>query len=289
MRNSNRNDLLGLEGMVKLKNPDEHHMNGMATLSIEPNSKSVASETESKRYVYCAHWVDAMMLIINECTFLFVYSGQALHRIEACQTFQYPIPINWIPDPICMQQLATKWRANHTEGVVSDHIAPSDDFAIPTTSNIPFYVTATSSLKKQVSVSQHSSISQTDDLSSPYARVRSPLHAYDKVRPAEHPYAQLKSSGNDNSANVVRHGNASTSNDTIDGNSNEENSLSRRGSHQSLLDVIDSHQQQAIPAASAIAGRVSASLELPYMTPPIVQPQQHFSGDSQDSSSKYIA
>lgn len=108
MRNSNRNDLLGLEGMVKLKNPDEHHMNGMATLSIEPNSKSVASETESKRYVYCAHWVDAMMLIINECTFLFVYSGQALHRIEACQTFQYPIPINWIPDPICMQQLATK-------------------------------------------------------------------------------------------------------------------------------------------------------------------------------------
>lgn len=44
--------------------------------------------------------------------------------------------------------------------------------------------------------------------------------------------------------------------------------------------------QQVIPAASAIAGRVSASQELPYMTPPIVQPQQHFSGDSQDSSSK---
>lgn len=45
--------------------------------------------------------------------------------------------------------------------------------------------------------------------------------------------------------------------------------------------------QQVIPAASAIAGRVSASQELPYMTPPIVQPQQqYFSGDSQDSSSK---
>lgn len=40
-----------------------------------------------------------------------------------------------------------------------------------------------------------------------------------------------------------------------------------------------------IPAASAIAGRVSASQELPYMTPPIVQSQQYFSGDSQDSSS----
>nr|CAD7256890.1 unnamed protein product [Timema shepardi] len=36
-----------------------------------------------------------------------------------------------------------------------------------------------------------------------------------------------------------------------------------------------------IPAATAIAGRVSANRELPYMTPPIEN--QHFSGDSQDS------
>lgn len=47
-------------------------------------------------------------------------------------------------------------------------------------------------MKKLASVSQHSSISQADDVSSPYARVRSPPHAYDKVRPAEHPYAQVK-------------------------------------------------------------------------------------------------
>lgn len=46
-----------------------------------------------------------------------------------------------------------------------------------------------------------------------------------------------------------------------------------------------------IPAATAVAGRVAASQDLPYMTPPIAvaQPEvvQHFSGDSQDSSSKY--
>lgn len=36
-----------------------------------------------------------------------------------------------------------------------------------------------------------------------------------------------------------------------------------------------------IPAASAVAGGIAASYELPYMTPPI-----NFSGDSQDSSSK---
>lgn len=39
-----------------------------------------------------------------------------------------------------------------------------------------------------------------------------------------------------------------------------------------------------IPAASAVAGGIAASPDLPYMTPPIVQ--SNFSGDSQDSSSK---
>ncbi len=46
-------------------------------------------------------------------------------------------------------------------------------------------------------------------------------------------------------------------------------------------------QIHTVSAASAIAGRISASQELPYMTPPIAPPQQHFSGDSQDSSSKF--
>jgi len=32
---------------------------------------------------------------------------------------------------------------------------------------------------------------------------------------------------------------------------------------------------------------ISASQDLPYMTPPIAN--QHFSGDSQDSSSKFVA
>lgn len=146
--------------------------------------------------------------------------------------------------------------------------------------------TATSSLKKQISVSQHSSISQADDLSSPYARVRSPPHAYDKVRPAEHPYAQVKASGVTNTTtSPLLPGGPSTS-QVIAENVVDESSISRRGSHQSLLDAVDG--QPVIPAASAIAGRVSASQELPYMTPPIVQPtQQHFSGDSQDSSSEF--
>lgn len=52
---------------------------------------------------------------------------------------------------------------------------------------------------------------------------------------------------------------------------------SRRSSNQSGVG-------SDIPAASAVAGGISANQELPYMTPPLTQP--NFSGDSQDSSSK---
>lgn len=50
----------------------------------------------------------------------------------------------------------------------------------------------------------------------------------------------------------------------------------------SAVDEIDGVAN--IPAASAIAGSVAASNELPYMTPPLHS--DHFSGDSQDSASK---
>lgn len=137
----------------------------------------------------------------------------------------------------------------------------------------PYSITAPPNLKKQISGSQHSSISQADDFSSPYARVRSPPHDYDKVKREEHPYAQV----------VPNRGGLQTdgSLDETDG----ENSISRR---QSLDNLELDGPRENIPAASAIAGHVSASQDLPYMTPPIVQQGQHFSGDSQDSSSKLI-
>lgn len=47
---------------------------------------------------------------------------------------------------------------------------------------IIIHITATPSLKKQTSVSQHSSISQADDVSSPYSRVKNSPHDYAKVR-----------------------------------------------------------------------------------------------------------
>uniref|UniRef100_A0A182YEU5 Uncharacterized protein n=1 Tax=Anopheles stephensi TaxID=30069 RepID=A0A182YEU5_ANOST len=156
------------------------------------------------------------------------------------------------------------------------------------------------SLKKQASVSQHSSISQADDISSPYARVRSPPHAYDKLRRMEHPYAQVAQPGSAAGSTVFEKGSSGASGTANrskprDGDDDEDDDddelmspISRRESSQNIEDRETSTVD--IPAASAIAGRVSASQDLPYMTPPIVQPSsQHFSGDSQDSSKGYTS
>lgn len=60
-------------------------------------------------------------------------------------------------------------------------------------------------------------------------------------------------------------------------------------------DIVDRAPDQDIAAASVIAGDEAASINIPYMTPPVrpiehplnVQPRQgHYSGDSHDSSSK---
>uniref|UniRef100_T1GSV8 Uncharacterized protein n=1 Tax=Megaselia scalaris TaxID=36166 RepID=T1GSV8_MEGSC len=141
-------------------------------------------------------------------------------------------------------------------------------------------------LKKQTSISQHSSISQADDASSPYARVKIPSHDYDKVGSAEHPYAQLNvhNNANRNSSSL-----STTQQNSLDNTSMNEG-LPRRESHQSLLDVNE--RPETIPAASAVAGTITANDDFPYMTPPIHENhhnQPHFSGDSVDSSKGYTS
>lgn len=139
--------------------------------------------------------------------------------------------------------------------------------------------------KKLANISQNSSMSQADD-SSPYARVRSPQHAYDKLKKTEHPYAQVIQPIGGIATVVVE-------NEDDDDDEDEtiiENPISHReSSNNDLLSSAESH----LDASAAISGRISASQELPYMTPPIVTSMttahnhpQHFSGDSQDSSSK---
>lgn len=108
-----------------------------------------------------------------------------------------------------------------------------------------FEFAAASSVKKQISVSQHSSISQADDCSSPYARVRSPSHPYDKVRPAEHPYAQVKPVGDNANRPSTSTSTAPANNlNAENNNSNDNESSSRQSSRENLLDSIDGRQNQ---------------------------------------------
>lgn len=128
------------------------------------------------------------------------------------------------------------------------------------------------------SISQHSSISQADDAFSPYERVK-----YDKIKNKEHPYAQVQPpalrpivyeeslSTVDERLTLLRTDLPSTSAST------SSPIRSRRTSDEPVEPVN-------IPAASAVAGGIAASYELPYMTPPI-----NFSGDSQDSSKGYTS
>lgn len=74
--------------------------------------------------------------------------------------------------------------------------------------------------------------------------MRSTTHAYDKVRPAEHPYAQVKSI-NDNGNRPSTSGVTSTSNNSNaenNNNANDNDSLSGRSSRESLLDSVDGRQ-----------------------------------------------
>nr|CAD7399143.1 unnamed protein product [Timema poppensis] len=126
--------------------------------------------------------------------------------------------------------------------------------------------------------------SQTEDRPSSYTHLN-PEHPYDQLHPSEHPYAQV---GAEIKASPEYF------NRRFSLREEEEFPMQRirtdpippprtRRSISSLTLGSASLPGSAvdIPAATAIAGRVSANRELPYMTPPIEN--QHFSGDSQDS------
>jgi hypothetical protein len=147
---------------------------------------------------------------------------------------------------------------------------------------IPIIVTAKrhtlhNGVEARPSISQHSSMSQADDNFSPYEKVK-----YDKIKSKEHPYAQLQPTTSRQAVleetNLVCEERTSLLRPDGSSTSSEPSAppRSRRSSVHSGL-AVD------IPAASAVAGGIAASPELPYMTPPVTQP--NFSGDSQDSSS----
>uniref|UniRef100_A0A182QG54 Uncharacterized protein n=1 Tax=Anopheles farauti TaxID=69004 RepID=A0A182QG54_9DIPT len=269
-----KNDLLGLEGMVKLTNLEDTLLNSGSNVAINASiSNSTANGGLGAASPNASNLRPASV-------------GGFGSDTENSNKRTSNAPHRSLPDiPI-----AEPAGDNNSElyATVGDKVQDLPQGRSPSTS-----------LKKQTSVSQHSSISQADDISSPYARVRSPPHAYDKLRRMEHPYAQVAQpagnasfeGGTSGPSGVTSRSKPRDGDDDDDDDEDDDelmSPISRRESAQNLEDRETSTVD--IPAASAIAGRVSASQDLPYMTPPIVQPStQHFSGDSQDSSKGYTS
>ncbi|KAH8295469.1 hypothetical protein KR018_011491 [Drosophila ironensis] len=233
-----KNDLMGVEGMVKLKNPDEvvvvTTLVGNSESQAELNASTVSNADSEKRSSTAAHrsLPDIPVAESND-------NGSELYETVADK-----------------QLLDARQARNQSP-------QPS--------------------LKKQTSVSQHSSISQADDVSSPYSRVKGLPHDYAKVRGTEHPYAQLNAPSTSHAA-AHSGSTAAAAAAVVAGSAGDRASQQSEGSREANDPATD---QVEIPAASAIAGMISASQDLPYMTPPIAN--QHFSGDSQDSSKGYTS
>ncbi|XP_063911737.1 uncharacterized protein LOC135128669 isoform X2 [Zophobas morio] len=241
-KKSPKNDLLGLDGMVIQKNPDENvnHLPSAAPCVVEGVNATAASTDiiESNR-----------------------------RNVPASTTRRS------LPDIPSEQGAAVNWEPTGDNS--SEHYATVGQFQ-----NAKRHTTH-NGIETRPSISQHSSISQADDTSSPYEKVK-----YDKIKSKEHPYAQLQPTtsrqavleeaklGCEERTSLLRPDGSSTSSEP------SAPPRSRRSSAHSGLGVD-------IPAASAVAGGIAASPELPYMTPPVTQP--NFSGDSQDSSKGYTS
>ncbi|KAJ8962304.1 hypothetical protein NQ318_018283, partial [Aromia moschata] len=180
-----------------------------------------------------------------------------------------------LPDIPSEQGTAVNWEPTGDNS--SEHYATVGQYQ-----NSAKRHTIPNGIDSRPSISQHSSLSQADDTFSPYERVK-----YDKIKSKEHPYAQLQPttsrpavydeeapSTSDERINLLRVEGVSSCNEPAAPPRSRRSSSHSNGG----LDI---------PAASAVAGVLAASPELPYMTPPVTQ--ANFSGDSQDSSKGYTS
>ncbi|XP_066152607.1 uncharacterized protein [Euwallacea fornicatus] len=171
-----------------------------------------------------------------------------------------------LPDIPSEMVAGISWEANGDNS--SEHYATLGQYA-----NAGEKISGVKSSEVRTSVSQHSSMSQADDAFSPYERVK-----YDKIKSKkEHPYAQVQPPSS--RTVVYEEGPISEERITLLRADIPSTSTNTASPIRSRRTSDENPESVDIPAASAVAGGIAASYELPYMTPPI-----NFSGDSQDSS-----
>uniref|UniRef100_A0A8D8Y7E0 Uncharacterized protein n=2 Tax=Cacopsylla melanoneura TaxID=428564 RepID=A0A8D8Y7E0_9HEMI len=295
-----KNELLGLAGKVKLTNPESALEEGHPHEGGHTPNGAVADE------------VDSIGSLDTKYRNVVDTSTNSTCGVATATRSLPDLPI----DPTRRtSNSADVWDKNGEQNSGGD--TGSDLYATVEEHKMA----ANGRLNKKVSQSTNAVLEQgqsgsyasptTDDSVSPYACFRKD-HPYDKVKQAEHPYAQVSSVKKKKKLTRDLQSSLESSTSTASSRSEEPKSSSQQpgGAPASPLAPIvrtrrpsweggDSSSQSSardsIPAAGAISGAVAASNELPYMTPPIVNETQntggpggpHFSGDSQDSGKGY--
>ncbi|KAL0132513.1 hypothetical protein PUN28_000331 [Cardiocondyla obscurior] len=266
-RNENKNEFLGLAGMVTINNSATDNFNGVLTLDI---SEIVQQDVNDGRRTTSAN--------------------RSLPDIPNDRSREERESVPRLPDFD-----VTSFRDVYAINLQSEYVyATVRDEAQEQASEREG---ETQEIKTQnARIVQGCSLPQelSRDSSRQFARFASAGSDY-----TEHPYAQLQNVQKTEASQINRSNvnqvadieKPSTSTDQTDGNPIAPPRTRRSSSHNSLLSP-ETHYD--IQAANAISGGVQANQDLPYMTPPLLllphpphsrqnSLQQHFSGDSQDS------
>ncbi|XP_018394672.1 PREDICTED: uncharacterized protein LOC108773387 [Cyphomyrmex costatus] len=251
-RNENKNELLGLAGIVTLNNSETDNFNRILTLDV---SQVVMQDIDDGKRTTSAN--------------------RSLPDIPKDKSREHENMVDSEPQDIYD---TTEIMGDHSELYATVQDAAQEQMFERETQEV---------------ILQGCNLPQ--NTSHQYARFASPVS-----HNLEHPYAQLQnvqkteaSQTNRNNVNqITNNEKPSTSTDQTIENPIAPPRTRRSSSHNSLL---NSEIHYDIQAANAISGGVQANQDLPYMTPPLLMllphplhpqhnnPQQHFSGDSQDS------
>ncbi|XP_043255918.1 uncharacterized protein LOC122403968 isoform X1 [Colletes gigas] len=254
-RNENKNEFLGLAGMVTLNNTENEGFDGIPTTNISRIAAQDAIDNAKRT----------------------TGANRSLPDIPKDKDKRLEDPGESVSQDI--------YEATEAIGDQSELYATVQDTGV----------------EEEVSEQEMQQVSQQNASTRetsvhPYSRFLSPNS--DNV---EHPYAQLQNVQKAEASQLNRNNikpvtdteKPSTSTSPAAGNPVAPPRTRRSSSHNSLLSTDIAPCD--IQAANAISGGIQANQELPYITPPLLMllpqppqpqsnsPQQHFSGDSQDS------
>lgn len=254
-----KNELLGLDGVVKITNPEENLNHNHQSSELNDTTVTVRSVTP-------------------------VTDSNDISRRPASANRSLPdIPVD--SDRSQVESRLPLWEQEPNGDTSSElyaTVGENKNVTHPLLARpLPQNDAPTTSQQETLAETAERNLQPSDTYPS-YATVKSE-HPYDKLKSNEHPYAQVGSSNQNTSGRAVelRHEDHVRNAASVPPTQAESEPIPppRTRRAVSLNPPPVEQPSHEIPAAPAIMGHIHANQDLPYMTPPI----PGFSGDSQDS------